>query len=97
MTGHEEHPPLGAREEGRGREDDRGDRAEAGGQRKWHRVGQRGHFQGTGGGRGQLIQGERVRGEEVESGLLKKQQHRGAWVAQSVKRPTSARSRSRGP
>ena len=25
------------------------------------------------------------------------QTHRGAWVAQSVKRPTSARSRSRGP
>ena len=26
-----------------------------------------------------------------------KMQHRGAWVAQSVKRPTLARSRSRGP
>ena len=29
--------------------------------------------------------------------LKKKQESRGAWVAQSVKRPTSARSRSRGP
>ena len=28
---------------------------------------------------------------------LRKWPHRGAWVAQSVKRPTSARSRSRGP
>ena len=26
-----------------------------------------------------------------------RQKSRGAWVAQSVKRPTSARSRSRGP
>ena len=29
--------------------------------------------------------------------LIKNMQNRGAWVAQSVKRPTSARSRSRGP
>ena len=29
--------------------------------------------------------------------LFKKHSGRGAWVAQSVKRPTSARSRSRGP
>ena len=29
--------------------------------------------------------------------LSKINKHRGAWVAQSVKRPTSARSRSRGP
>ena len=28
---------------------------------------------------------------------IKKMWFRGAWVAQSVKRPTSARSRSRGP
>ena len=28
---------------------------------------------------------------------IKKMWYRGAWVAQSVKRPTSARSRSRGP
>ena len=28
---------------------------------------------------------------------LKINKYRGAWVAQSVKRPTSARSRSRGP
>ena len=28
---------------------------------------------------------------------LKKRDNRGAWVAQSVKRPTSARSQSRGP
>ena len=34
--------------------------------------------------------------KEVES-LLLKTENRGAWVAQSVKRPTSARSRSRGP
>lgn len=34
-------------------------------------LGREGTFQGTGGGRGQLIQGERVKGEEVESGLLK--------------------------
>ena len=29
--------------------------------------------------------------------LIKIKASRGAWVAQSVKRPTSARSRSRGP
>ena len=29
--------------------------------------------------------------------LFKIKRKRGAWVAQSVKRPTSARSRSRGP
>ena len=28
--------------------------------------------------------------------IPQKYNHRGAWVAQSVKRPTSARSRSRG-
>ena len=28
---------------------------------------------------------------------IKKRSRMGAWVAQSVKRPTSARSRSRGP
>ena len=28
--------------------------------------------------------------------LIKRNQERGAWVAQSVKHPTSARSRSRG-
>ena len=35
--------------------------------------------------------------QEVLKNAINKLQNRGAWVAQSVKRPTSARSRSRGP
>ena len=38
-----------------------------------------------------LVETEKVKG------LYQKGWERGAWVAQSVKRPTSARSRSRGP
>ena len=37
------------------------------------------------------------RSPSISSFLLKNDTLRGAWVAQSVKRPTSARSRSRGP
>ena len=33
----------------------------------------------------------------AQKGPFKKPTYRGAWVVQSVKRPTSARSRSRGP
>ena len=32
-----------------------------------------------------------------ETKVILKKEHRGTWVVQSVKRPTSARSRSRGP
>ena len=34
---------------------------------------------------------------EIEDKIIKIMKIWGAWVAQSVKRPTSARSRSRGP
>ena len=34
---------------------------------------------------------------KTSNNSIKNWQNRGAWVAQSVKRPTSARSRSRGP
>ena len=39
-----------------------------------------------------VLQQKRGRGKDLKSVLS-----RGAWVAQSVKRPISARSRSRGP
>ena len=45
----------------------------------------------------EINEAEKKREIKAKEHYLRIREIRGAWVAQSVKRPTSARSRSRGP